>query len=265
MIQSMIDAAKPGDTVRVPPEMYDVDVVNAPITLKSGVTLDLTEVMLRALPTDKKNSCVIKVYGVNDVTIIGGTIIGERDIHIGSTAWDQGGWGHGIDIREGSRNIKVRGANICRCFGDGVYISDAYNVEVSGVNSHHNRRMGLTIIHVDGCRIANCTFSNSGGTPPGNGIDLECDLPEQFIKNVVIERCRFFDNEGSSIGVNGHPGTYAHISIPPGNSFDMKTQPIWVAGGLNLGTPWWAFLLNRSLEWHPDYRWWGYRTEWSLA
>lgn len=260
MIQDLIDKAKPGDTVVVPPGQYDVDSVNAPVTLRSGITLDLTGVTLKALPNGESNYRVVKIYGVNNVTIRNGSVIGERDAHFNQS----GGWGHGIDIREGSTNIKVLGTRISRCFGDGLYISTASGVEIVDVVSDGNRRQGMSVIDVNVLRVSRSTFCNTGGAPPGDGIDLECDFHTQSIKNVLIERCRFFNNEGSCIGVNGHPGTYANIRIPPGNSFDMTSQPIWVAGGLHLGTSWWAFVLNRALGGLPQYRWWGYRTDWAV-
>src|SRR5438309_5479975 len=44
-------------------------------------------------------------------------------------------------------------------------------------------------------------------------------------------------------------------SFPTRRSSDLlKTQPIWCGSACKLGTPPWAFLLNRTLGWMPGYR-----------
>ncbi len=264
-IQDLIDLASPGDTVVAPPGEYQIDAVGAPLTLKSDLTLDLSAAVLTALPTAALSYQIVRVHGCNNVTIIGGVIKGERNTHLASTAWDVGGWGHGISIQKGSRNIKVTGTQVSDCFADGIYIEDAYDVEISKVTSDHNRRQGMSVIQVDGLVVNACQFSNSGGTPPGCGIDLECDTDVEYIRNVTVSKCVFYGNAGACFAA-GSPGTYSNIRVTPDNDFDMKTQPIWAAGHAGpLGTSWWAFLLNRSLGWTSGYRWWGYRTEWYRA
>lgn len=295
MIQSMIDAAAPGSTIVVPTGAYDVDAVNAPIMLKSNITLDLSQTTLKALPTDKSVYGILQMKDVENVTIIGGRILGERDRHLVQPALAEsqyqdgfepvyeGGWGMGIVITDGSKNIKVVGTAVSRCYGDGLYVDwgqskkGPSNILIDGVICDGNRRQGASIICVDGLRIRNSQFSNNGLTPfgtiPGAGIDFECDpWPEgqpqqQWIINIVIEgNNKFFGNRGSAIGVNGSPGIYKTISIQPGNQFDKTwhSRPIWVGGGLDGGTPWWAIALNRAFGWSHDYKWWGYPTSWNL-
>ncbi len=287
MIQSAIDGAKAGDIVRIPAGTYEVDAVNAPIMLRSDMTLDLSGVTLKALPNDQSASKVLWAKDVENVVIKGGTIVGERDGHLVPTpkagpGFDDdvyaGGWGMGLVITDGSKNVQVLGTIISRCYGDGIYIDwgdskrGPYGILLDGVAAVSNRRQGMSVICVDSMVIRNSTFSFNGkapfGTIPGAGIDFECDPyppPDvQYIKNVVVEgNNKFFDNRGASIGINGEPGVYANIQVKPGNYFDMKTRPIWVAGGLDGHTPWWAFLLNRTLGKTPGYRWWGYPTDWT--
>jgi len=233
--------------------------------LKSDLTLDLSAVVLRAIPVKELSYQIVRIHGCSNVTIIGGTIIGERDKHLASVEWSVGGWGHGISIQKRSSNVQVRGTHVSACFADGIYIEDASHVEIKSVVSDRNRRQGMSVIQVDGLVVNSCQFSNSGGTPPGCGIDLECDIDGEFIRNVLISKCVFFGNAGACCAA-GSPGTYQNIRITPDNDFDMKTQPIWAAGNAApLGTSWWAFALNRSFGYLPNYRWWGYRTEWFKA
>jgi polygalacturonase len=275
MLQDLIDQAGPEDIVKFPPGDYSIDAVNAPLRLKSGITLDLSGVTLRAIPNAQTYSWFLTLWGVRDVTILNGVLIGERNIHLGSTDASVGGSGGGIDVRSShypgedpnkpARNIKIQGTNISECFCDGINLWDVYQVEIDHVVCNHNRRQGLTVVHADGVYVHNSQFSNSGGADPGCGIDLENDREDERIVNVRIEKNVFHDNKGACVAA-GSPGQYHNIVVTPDNDFDMKSQPIWAAGGAGpLGTPWWALLLNRTMGYLPGYRWWGYRTDWYKA
>jgi hypothetical protein len=39
-----------------------------------------------------------------------------------------------------------------------------------------------------GMHVASSQFSNNGGTPPGTGIDFECDTDAERIANVLVEK-----------------------------------------------------------------------------
>jgi hypothetical protein len=279
-VQDLIDAAAPGANIPVPPGEYTIDAVNEPIRMKSDINLNLSGVTLRAVPNNKTNSKIITSAGASNIAVLNGTIIGERDTHLWTADqfpdgklpadpkdyWKSGGWGHGIVIEGGSRNVSLVRNNISHCFGDGVYVADAYSVLLSRNVLEYNRRQGMSVICVDGMTVDSNQFSNTGRggwTPPGCGIDFEPDYAEQWIKNVTVTKNVFADNEGSSIAWGTNKGIFKNCRVMGDNQFDLKKRPIWLAAG-NLGTPWWAFLLNRSLSWSPSYRWWGYPTSWYL-
>jgi hypothetical protein len=260
----LINNAANGSTVVIPAGTYEVNPVPCGVNLdhKSDVTVDLTGVTIKAQPTDQTNSIMMNIYGSTNITILNGHFIGERDTHLGSTAWDVGGWGNAIRVGGGSKGVKIRGVRAEACFGDGIYIDDGYDVEIDHCFCDRNRRQGMSVIHADGVHVHDSVFCNSGGTPPGCGIDWECDLDTQRIANVLIERNKFYGNQGSGTAF-GSAGTYTNIRVMDDNEFDHKTQPIYAAGHASpLGTPWYAFLLNRTCSWMPGYRWWGYPTSW---
>ena len=259
-IQELIDRTTPGFTARPPPGDYVIDGQDNPIRCKTGVTLDLTDAVLRQAPGYGNLSNIIATAGANDLAILGGNLIGER-----KADGISGERGFGIRIDLGSRNIVVRKTMINNCWMDGVLIKDAYNVELDRIVSDCNRRQAVSALDVNGLHIHHSQLSNSGGTPPGDGIDLECDRPDQKMMNVLIEKNLIFGNKGSNIAVNMSPGMYGNIRIMSDNQYDLKTQPIWIGSPGVLGTPWWAFLLNRSLGWTPGYRYWGYPTSWYKA
>ncbi len=263
-LQLMIDQAAPGDTVK-PDGAYQIDSLSDPVRLKSNITLDLSGAALSAIPNSGIYSIILKIDACENVNVIGGLIRGERDTHLGPTNWEIGGGGAGISIQGGSRNIKIQGVNVKECFADGILILDGNQIEIDKVVCDHNRRQGMSVINCDGLSVISSQFSKNGGTPPGCGIDLECDTDAERIANVTIEKNVFYGNAGSCISF-GSPGKYINCRVTADNSFDMVTQPIWAGGNASpLGTSWWAFSLNRACSWLPGYRWWGYRTEWYKA
>ena len=101
--QKAIDALPAsGGVVTVPPGNYMIDATRA-VSLRSNMVLQLApSAQLTALPNNLPRSHVIKVWGVSNVQIIGGRIVGERNGHLGAS----GEWGYGLNI-EASNNISV--------------------------------------------------------------------------------------------------------------------------------------------------------------
>jgi hypothetical protein len=65
----------------------------------------------------------------------------------------------------------------------------------------------MSIIEANGVLITGSTFSNTRGTRPSAGIDLEPNRAEENIKNVRIENSKFLDNVGAGILISGKKGT----------------------------------------------------------
>jgi hypothetical protein len=144
---------------------------------------------------------IFNIYGVSDVFIMGGNIIGDKLSHTGET----GEWGHGINIA-GSDNITIVNMNISNCWGDGIYIGEEYegqdfsqNVNITGVICDGNRRNGISVVSVKGLNLINYTAINQDGTAPQSGLDLEPNHSGQFLINVNIENYLSYDNTGYGI------------------------------------------------------------------
>ena len=205
-IQAAIDAASPGGVVHLPAGEYLVDPLRS-LRMRSGVHLMLhRNARLRAIPNGAPRAYVINVEGVDDVRISGGRILGERDAHRGTA----GEWGHGIMIR-GATRVVVRDMRIERCWGDGISIGainagkgravkPSSDIEIANVQCIGNRRQGLTIGRSRRVRVHDCEFSDTGGTPPAAGIDVEPDAGD-FARDVRIERCIVRRNRGPGIQV----------------------------------------------------------------
>lgn len=160
-------------------------------------TLDLRGVTLQVIPTASASYRILKLDQRRGVTIWGGTIVGDRDTHLGST----GEAGMGIDIRR-SAGITVKDTIVRDCWGDGIYVSiGCSDIRLEGVTSDNNRRQGLTITSVNGLTAVGCTFSNTHGTAPEFGIDMEPNANES-ISNVLVDSCTFQGNHGGGCTVS---------------------------------------------------------------
>jgi len=104
--------------------------------------------------------------------------MGDRSTHTGVG----GEWGMGMQIC-GSNNVVVVGLTAKECWGDGFYITNVNtNLTFCNVVADHNRRQGMSITSVNGMVVRNSTFTNSIGTSPEFGIDVEPNPGETVTK-----------------------------------------------------------------------------------
>ncbi|GAB3093747.1 right-handed parallel beta-helix repeat-containing protein [Lysobacter terrae] len=209
--QAAIDqAAKAQGTVEVPRGRYLIDPERS-VRLRSHTALRMApDAVLVAKPNAAARAYVLLVEGAVDVDVSGGQIQGERDAHLGSA----GEWGHGLMIR-GSSHVTVRNITISRCWGDGISIGGlaktgeegrpSTDVLIDNVRCRGNRRQGLTIGRSRRVRVFDSEFSDTQGTKPEYGIDIEPDRPGRA-DDVVIERCRISGNRGGGIQIYNRAG-----------------------------------------------------------
>lgn len=227
--QDAIDrAAMAAGIVTVPAGRYLIDPVRS-IRLRSNITLRMAPgAVLVAKPNTAPRGYVLLMEGVSDVRISGGEIIGERDAHLGST----GEWGHGIMIRGASR-VTVSNLRVSRCWGDGISIGGLARVGAEGrpstdilianVVSRGNRRQGLTIGRSRRVRVVDSEFSDTHGTKPEYGIDIEPDRPGRA-DDIAIERCVLRGNRGGGIQVYHRAGNVKiRACTIEGNGFGIYT------------------------------------------
>lgn len=200
------------------------------IHLYSDFTLKMANnVHLRAYPNNTPSYAVLSVYDVDNVTITGGNIWGDRYEHDyqevdGSTLHE---WGNAISLI-GSHYVTFNGVNARNGTGDGYYISKkairnpsdgsltggnrtTENSVIKNCIVDGNRRNNLSPVDCNGLTIENNTISNAGvngGILPRSGIDLECwrardeegNLLEYGrVENVIIRNNTFIDSSNSDL------------------------------------------------------------------
>ncbi|HKT29559.1 right-handed parallel beta-helix repeat-containing protein [Dyella sp.] len=258
-IQSAIDSlpAK-GGTVLVPKGTYMIDAMRS-INLRSNMTLQLApDATIAALPNSSQRSYMIKVWNVNNVNITGGTIIGEREGHTGAG----GEWGYGINI-QASNHVHVSDVHIAHCWGDGMWIGalgkapnavPSTDVSVDNVVSTENRRQGLSIGPVNGVTITNSTFSNTHGTMPQSGIDIEPQTQGQA-NNITIDHCNLIDNRGSGLEIHSNVSnvTVKNSTITNNYGYGVLTVDAATQVTLNANTMTGNGLAGLSIAGHSSY------------
>eukprot|EP01046_Picozoa_sp_COSAG06_P047095 COSAG06_NODE_6785_length_2783_cov_3.587928_1_plen_322_part_10 len=119
-------------------------------------------------------------------------------------------WRHGLSLWWGI-DVAVRGLRIADTGGDGVLLGgmeggggDRSNVvaltqraTLSNLTCDGNHRQGLSLINCVTCIIEDCTFSNTNGTKPMAGVDIEPDNAGASLQDIVFRRCVSRDNMGN--------------------------------------------------------------------
>jgi parallel beta helix pectate lyase-like protein len=256
-IQDIINGAEVDDSVYVPKGTFNVDAVKG-LQLRTGINFVVgVGGVLKAIPNAAHFSSVLVAQGVHDVSLtINGSIIGDLNTHLVPT----GEWGMGISVLS-SQKVGIGGfGRVTQCWGDGIYLQDAKDVIVREITSDRNRRNGMSVISVDGLKVFKCIFSNTQGTDPQAGLDMEPDDSTQFIKNVEVAYCQFIDNAGAGVlfGFGGAP----RANLQNVNVHDNVYRGCKPISGVD---PPLARLLYAACRWVPAYDWWGYPRDYSIT
>lgn len=137
-------------------------------------------------PTAQAGYSIMKIYHVNNVEIYGAKLLGDRDQHVGTV----GEWGMGFYIAA-AENVKIDSSFISNCWGDGIYIGGENaeacdNIRINNSKIDSCRRNGISLTNGKNIQIINCEISNTNGTPPMSGIDIEPNNNKAIINNILI-------------------------------------------------------------------------------
>jgi parallel beta-helix repeat protein len=199
-----------GGTVAVPDGIYLID-PNRSVIMRDNITLALSQqAVLKAIPVSTRSNAVVQATNCANIRIYGGRIVGERQAHTGTS----GEWGMGIRL-EGCRSVNVEDIAIEQCWGDGIYVGattaggESRNITVARCTSRNNRRQGMSITGCIGASITDCVFSDTSGTAPSAGVDLEPNEPYR-VSRITLSRCTAKANAGSGLQIGGNGVSEVH-------------------------------------------------------
>jgi hypothetical protein len=168
---------------------------NANILLDAGVIIEATS---GYGITDR----MINLEGASNVAIAG--TIGSSTFIMRKSEYTSGEYRHCLSI-DNSLNVTISGINCNNSGGDGLYISGtSSNITVNDSTFDNNRRQGFSLISGNGIFINRCHFTNTNGTLPQDGIDMEPNGPTDQLTNVNIVDSFTDGNAGNGIAIDTH-------------------------------------------------------------
>ncbi|MBO8466962.1 MAG: right-handed parallel beta-helix repeat-containing protein [Bacteroidetes bacterium] len=173
---------------------------------------------IRILPCSYTHYSIVLLHRVKNVTIDGGSFVGDVNGHIGI----EGEWGHGIKCG-GSTNITLKNLTCSYCWGDGIDLIEGRDnmnqptivcnkITIDNVKCLHNRRQGMSIEAAHNVKVSNSEFAYTGHpfmTKPAAGLDIEeWNADGHKMNYLTFKNCTFHNNVG----------------------FDMQSEPNWKMG-----------------------------------
>jgi hypothetical protein len=191
-------AAIEGQALEIPAGTYNVRPLYIPAN--SSVLLD-AGVVIQALPGYRKTDRLVNISDVQNVSISGTP--GQSIFRMLKSEYTTGEFRHCLAI-EGATNVTISGIQCNDSGGDGVYIGEGrqgYSANIKLLDSEfdNNRRQGLSIISGKNVLVSNCRFTNTTGTAPSDGIDIEPNQASDFLQEILIDNSRSIGNEGSGL------------------------------------------------------------------
>lgn len=141
----------------------------------------------------------------------------------------------------GATNVYVECMRLMNASGDGFYL-DQYNSDTTNKPSSFitlknllcdgNGRNGISVVSAHDITVDNCTLTNTKGTAPQCGIDIEAELRSPDMTNIYIKNCKFKTNAFAGLIFSGsasNPDTLQTVYVD-GCTFESEPTAIYVNG-----------------------------------
>lgn len=174
------------------------------------------DAIIEAIGNSATNYAVIDINNKSNVEISGGTIKGDRTTHSGDT----GEWGMCLSIENGASNIYIHDIKLINAWGDGLYINNATNVKTQNLIIDNARRNGISIISVETFNSLNDYISNTNGTAPQAGVDIEPNYTTDKLIDINFNNLTTYNNTGSGFAIVALKDVTNAISITNTNFHD---------------------------------------------
>ena len=192
--------------------------ITKPLFCRSGQAVffeEGVEVVAKRGEFRAKDDCLFMLNGLHDVKLVGGgkgaTLRMWREDYL-KPPYPKAEWRHCVAIH-GCCRVTVENLALRDSGGDGLYVGRlrrsgkgverrvSRDIVARGLVSDGNARQGSSITAVENLLYENCTFSNTRGRPPQDGIDIEPNGKFDPIENCVFRNCRFENNASSGFAI----------------------------------------------------------------
>jgi len=186
-----------GEALEIPAGNYNVSPITVPAN--SYLLVDAT-VTVTANSGYNTTDHLLNVHAQN-VTIVGSGAT-TSVFHMRKAEYTSGEWRHCLDI-ENASNVTVSGISCNDSGGDGLYVAHSTNVTVEDSKFDNNRRQGSSITGgVNHLFLLRDHFTNTIGTAPQSGIDIEPNAPGDFLLDINIQDCYTDGNAGDGLMIS---------------------------------------------------------------
>ena len=144
---------------------------------------------------------LVELYGVTNVTLRGGPGSAFRmwKCDYQKPPYEKSEWRYALRIVRSS-NVLVEDLKFLQSGGDGIGVSGD-NITIRRCVCDGNHRQGMSVFSVRNLLVEDTVLSNTKGTPPQAGLDIEPDLARENVRNVVFRNCTAFGNAGNGFEV----------------------------------------------------------------
>jgi parallel beta-helix repeat protein len=186
-----------GQILNIPAGSYNINPLSFPNN--SNVFVD-AGVTMTANPGYGANTTMLNISSSNVKITGAGAAVSV--FHMRKSEYTSGEQRHCMYIVNAS-NVTVSGISCNDSGGDGLYLAGSTNVTVEDCIFNNNRRQGSSITGgVNHVFYLRDHFTNTSGTAPQSGLDIEPDAPGDFLLDVNIEDCYTDANAGDGVMVS---------------------------------------------------------------
>ncbi len=151
--------------------------------------------ILKGIPNASTDYRVLWLENASNITIEGGTILGDKGEHLGTT----GEGGHSLGIYN-CNNIRVYSSTLNDAWGVGLALVEVNDFYGENITCHNGRQNSCAVVSGKNIKFVNPRFTGASGTAPAAGIDIEPNNTGDTITNVQLINPYTADNEG--VGIN---------------------------------------------------------------
>jgi len=189
--------AASGQTLEVPAGNYNINPLSFPnnssVFVDAGVTVTANSGYADGVRMLNISSSNVTITGAGAATSV---------FQMRKTEYTSGEQRHCMNI-VGASDVTISGISCNDSGGDGLYLANSTNVTIEDCIFNNNRRQGSSITGgVNHVYYLRDHFTNTNGTAPQSGIDIEPNDPGSFLLDVNIQDSYTDGNAGDGLMIS---------------------------------------------------------------